>query len=284
VAWRGASNQARSQKIARLLRSLVADPVVASRALPGEFRQWYRWRYEKGKYPELQADEAWDEHLHGLLGAAWPCPQDRRIDAIIADIGELLAARGLRSGRGSYAYYSDADTSLCRAVWCVALHTRAEVVIETGVAHGITSRIVLEALNQNDFGHLWSIDLPFPFDHQLRTETGAAVTDACRPRWSYLEGSSRQKLPPLVTEVGRVEMFIHDSLHTTRNTLFEMEQAASAMPERGVMLVDDIDSHEGFTTFARRHPEYQTIICPSGDEVGMFGIAVKSKRDGARPA
>ena len=161
-------------------------------------------------------------------------------------------------------------------MWCVALHTRPEVVIETGVAHGVTSRIVLEALRQNDLGHLWSIDLPFPFDHRLHVETGVVVTDACRPRWSYLEGSSRQRLPPLVAEVGHVEMFIHDSLHTAKNTVFEMEQAASAMSAGGVMLVDDIDSHMGFATFAKRHPEYQTIICPSADRNGMFGIAVNT--------
>jgi hypothetical protein len=71
-------------------------------------------------------------------------------------------------------------------------------------------------------------------------------------------------------------MFIHDSLHTAKNTLFEMEQAASAMSAGGVMLVDDIDSHIGFTTFAKRHPAYQTIICPSADRNGMFGIAVNT--------
>ena len=275
MAWRGASHQPRSQKITRVLRTFAADPVVVGRALPGEFRQWYRWRYEKDKYPELQADEAWDEHLHSLLGAGWPCPQGDRLDGVMADIGALLAAKGFRSGRGTYAYYSDAEGSLCRAAWCVALHTRPTVVVETGVAHGVTSRVVLEALRLNDFGHLWSIDLPFPFDHQLHAETGVAVADACRPRWSYLEGSSRQRLPTLATELGRIEVFIHDSLHTTRNTLFEMGQAASVMPVGGVMLVDDVDSHEGFTTFAKRHPEYQTIVCPSADKVGMFGIAVR---------
>ena len=40
-----------------------------------------------------------------------------------------------------------------------------------------------------------------------------------------------------------MEMLIHDSLYTVRNTLFEMEQAAAAMPVGGVMLVDDIGSH-----------------------------------------
>ena len=221
-------------------------------------------------------DEAWDEHLHKLLGAPWPCPKDQRLDEVMADIGAMLEARGWGFGRDTYGWYADGDSSLCRAVWCVALHTRPEVVIETGVAHGVTSRIVLEALAQNHLGHLWSIDLPFPFDHRLHGETGIVVTDACRPRWSYLEGSSKQRLPPLIAKVGHVEMFIHDSLHTAENTVFEMEQAASAMSAGGVMLVDDIDSHMGFATFAKRHPGYQTIICPSADRNGMFGIAVNT--------
>jgi Methyltransferase domain len=127
----------------------------------------------------------------------------------------------------------------------VALYTRPEVVIETGVAHGVTSRIVLEALEQNDLGHLWSIDLPFPFDHWLHGETGLVVADECRSRWTYLEGSSKQRLPSLVSEVGHAEMFIHDSLHTAENTLFEIEQAGSAMPTGGVRLVDDTDSYTG---------------------------------------
>jgi hypothetical protein len=279
VVSRGIAHRSRPEKIGRLLSTLAADPVAVSRALPGEIRQWYRWHHGGKKYPELQVDEAWDEHLHSLLDATWPCPEGQRFDEIMADIGALLTARGLGSGRSTYAYYSDAESALCHAVWCTTLHTRPEVVVETGVAHGVTTRIALEALLQNDLGHLWSIDLPFPFDRRLHTETAVAVTDACRSRWSYLEGSSRKRLPSLAREVGHMEMFIHDSLHTARNTLFEMEQAASVMPVGGVMLVDDIDSHEGFLTFASRHPGYRTIVCRPGDEVGLFGIAVKVASD-----
>lgn len=269
MAWGGA----RLQKIARLARTFAADPVLVGRALPGEMRQWYQL-HRRRSGPGSGSDEAWDEHLHELLGAPWPCRQRQQFDQIMASVGELLSARGWGFGRDTYAWYADADSSLCRAAWCVTLHTRPEVVIETGVAHGVTSRIVLEALSHNDFGHLWSIDLPFPFDPRLHPETGAAVTDACRPRWTYLEGSSRKRLPPLAAEIGHVEMFIHDSLHTAANTLFEMEQAAAVMSAGGVILVDDIDSHASFTTFAGRHPEYRAIICPSADRTGMFGIAV----------
>jgi hypothetical protein len=269
MAWAGT----RLQKVVRLARTFAVDPVTVSRALPGEIRQWYQW-HRRGEDPGFVVDEAWDERLHQLLGAPWPCPQDQRLGDVLADIGAVLDARGWGFGRDTYGWYADGDSSLCHAVWCVVLHTRPEVVIETGVAHGVTSRIVLEALALNRSGHLWSIDLPFPFDHRLHGETGIVVTDACRSRWSYLEGSSKQRLPPLIPEVGHVDIFIHDSLHTAENTVFEMEQAASAMSAGGVMLVDDIDSHAGFATFAKRHPEYQTIICQSADRNGMFGIAV----------
>ena len=166
---------------------------------------------------------------------------------------------------------------MCSALWCTVIHNQPDVVIETGVAHGVSSRVVLEALSRNERGHLWSIDLPHPLHKQLHAQTAVAVTDVCRSRWSYLEGSSRQRLPALVSEVSTVDVFIHDSLHTARNTLFEMERAAAKMPGGGVMLVDDIGGHAAFATFARRHQDYQTIICQTPDEVGMIGIAVKNR-------
>lgn len=147
-------------------------------------------------------------------------------------------------------------------------------MIETGVAQGISSRVALEVLAENDCGHLWSIDLPHPLNHKLHGQTGAAVTDSCRSRWTYIEGESEKMLPPLVKQVGNVELFIHDSLHTAKNTLFEMEQAASIMPPGGVMLVDDIRGHGGFSTFARRHPEFKTMLCSTADRAAGFGMAV----------
>lgn len=260
------------QRLVRLARALAADPVGASRALPGELRQ----RHGSVKYADSEMDRAWFEHLHQLLGAPWPCQESEAIEALLAQIGELLAARGLGTGRHTYGWYSDAEVSLCSAVWCTALHRRPEVVIETGVAHGVTSRVILEAMRRNDRGQLYSIDLPHPLERQLHVQTGVAVPQDRRDRWTYLEGSSRRRLGPLLAEVGQVAMFVHDSLHTARNTLFEMERVASAMVPGGVMLVDDIKSHNGFNEFARRHRDYQTLICESEDKVGVFGIAVKS--------
>jgi hypothetical protein len=39
-------------------------------------------------------------------------------------------------------------------------HLRPDTVVETGVAHGVTSRVIREGLERNRSGHLWSVDLP----------------------------------------------------------------------------------------------------------------------------
>jgi len=258
------------RELGPIAREFPSHPVRVAKALPGE------WRQRRGRPPwtESDFDDDWYEHLHSLLGAPWPCPEAKEVHDLLADIGAQLAAQGLGTGRHTYGWYSDADIELCSAIWCSARHIQPSAVIETGVAHGISSRVVLEALIKNDKGHLSSIDLPHPFNHKLHGQTGAAVTDACRARWTYIEGESRQRLPRLVTQVGQAELFIHDSLHTAKNTLFEMEQAASIMPPGGVMLVDDIRGHDGFATFARRHPEYKTILCSTADRIAGFGVAV----------
>jgi hypothetical protein len=272
MVWRGDSRRPTPARAAIFLREMISHPLVVLGSMPGELAQRRR---HQDYYRDSEADEEWDQHLHELLGAPWPCPERQPLTAVMEDVGELLAERGLEGGRYTYAWYSDAESSLGRAAWCAAVHAAPSAVVETGVAHGVTTRIVLEALGQKGRGHLWSVDLPFPFDHRLHGQTGVAVPAACRERWTYVEGTSRKQLPGVVQQAGQVQLFIHDSLHTARNTLFEMEQVASAMPAGGVMLVDDIKSHGGFSAFARRHREYRAIVAPSDDRVGMFGIAVR---------
>ena len=60
----------------------------------------------------------------------------------------------------SYSGWNDGDPGLTRAIWCLIHHLAASQVVETGVAHGVTTRLVLEALQRNGGGRLWSIDVP----------------------------------------------------------------------------------------------------------------------------
>jgi hypothetical protein len=253
-----------SRKIARFLRGIMANPIEAALYIPEHVSMRHEYR------PCYNPEPDWKSRLHSWFGAAWPCPECAPLDALWHSIISQLQAQGLRFGRQTYGEYSDAEMSLARAVWCTVLHQRPSVVLETGVARGVTSRVVLEALIRNKQGHLWSIDLPHPFEKNLHGQTGAAVPASHRAPWSYIEGSSRRRLPSLLRSLARIDLFIHDSLHTARNTRFEMEQVLSTMTPGAIMIVDDIGTHQGFADFARDFPSLETLVCPHSDRTDSF--------------
>jgi predicted O-methyltransferase YrrM len=144
-------------------------------------------------------------------------------------------------------------------------------VVETGVARGVTTRFLLEALERNGSGRLWSIDLPPLIERGLRSQTAAAVPDSRRTRWQYVEGSSRRRLPRLLAELGEIDLFVHDSIHTERNLRFEFDRAAAVMGRHGALVCDDVHLNAGFRAYAGPG----TLVCPSDDGAGLFGIVLR---------
>lgn len=69
-------------------------------------------------------------------------------------------------------------------------------VVETRVAHGMTSRFILEVLETIDAGRSWSIDLP-PLNPITRQEVRVAVRQTGAPvdRRTYIADTSRRRLP-----------------------------------------------------------------------------------------
>jgi hypothetical protein len=137
------------------------------------------------------ADETWRRALHEVLGEVWPCPAQDEFRRLW---GELMVELDDEAPVGSG---HDADPTLSEAAWCVVRHVRPNVVVETGVSRGLSSRVILEALARNGAGRLWSVDLP-PLEEPWRRLTGSAVPERLRERWTYVRGASRRRLPPLL--------------------------------------------------------------------------------------
>jgi hypothetical protein len=218
----------------------------------------------------------WVPVLHKAIGAPWPCPESEPFghvwDATVAG----LAAAGLRVGLASYRGWNDGDRAQAEAIWCLVAHLRPATVVETGVAHGVTSRVILECLRRNGHGSLWSVDLP-AVDPSLHHEIGIAVPADLRSRWTFVEGTSRRRLPELIRRLERVDLFVHDSLHTARNLCFELDTVWPALPPGGVAVVDDINRSLGFSRFVDRgHPgAWVAARHVTGD--GLWGTAIKAR-------
>jgi hypothetical protein len=270
-----------------VLNHAARDPLDTLAVLQDHFYS----RIESATTIDYIVDSDWENALHHRLGISsesvvegfWP---------LWSTVVATLRAKGMTVGPFSFYEWNDGDPGFVRAIWCLIRHLRPANVVETGVAHGMTSRFILEALETIGAGKLWSIDLP-PLNPMTREEVGVAVRQTGVPvdRWRYIAGTSRRRLPALLSRLGRIDLFIHDSLHSNRNVMFELECAWRYLSAGGVIVVDDIDANPAFDTFTKAHPEHPSFVCTAEplspdlrrfNQKGLFGIIRKQSPTPAR--
>lgn len=143
----------------------------------------------------------------------------------------------------------------------IVRETKPEVVVETGVASGVSSYAILQAMEDYGKGFLYSIDLP---NATLAVPKGNAagylVPEGLRGRWKLLIGDSGSLLSPLLNQVGVIDMFIHDSLHTYEHMMYEYETAWPHLRRGGLLISDDIESSSAFHDFCSNHEVQGTVL------------------------
>ncbi len=175
-----------------------------------------------------------------------------------------------------------ADSLLARCCYVACRLIEPSVVIETGVAYGVSSAFILRALEENGKGSLHSVDLP-PLRREYESFWGIAVDKELRGRWNLNRGSSGRVLPELLGQTGTVDLFLHDSLHTYRNMRREFEAVWPRLRAGGVLLADDVERNRAFGELrhkapalwrvvrdVQRHPLHTKAAPPV-----IFGVAVK---------
>ena len=144
-------------------------------------------------------------------------------------------------------------------IWCCVRVFQPEVMVETGVSHGHSSRNILDAMHRNGKGRLYSIDLPNKDTNPAynfkghSTETGWAVPIELRTRWELILGDARIELPALLKRLETIDIFFHDSDHSYDHMLFEFECALPHLKSHGILLSDDVDKNEAFAHFTQNH-------------------------------
>jgi hypothetical protein len=272
------------------IRYLLKHPLALSGLAVHPVETWTRIREtyvdvreQRGPQCQYESDADWERRFHDCLGIHWPCQLTSEFQTLWTEVIREMEAKGVRAGPESFGSWNDGDAGLVRAIWCLTRHLKPRNVVETGVAHGVTSRLILEALQRNGVGHLWSIDLP-PLERVWQEQVGIAVGDRYPDRWSYIEGSSRLRLPKLLSRVGQIDLFIHDSQHSERNLRFELDRAWAALRPGGALVVDDVDANWGFRSFTQTFSGHQSMICEAEplhpdlrrfNKKGLFGLILK---------
>lgn len=139
------------------------------------------------------------------------------------------------------------------------------LMIETGVAQGVSTYFILKAMHDNNKGLLISIDYPNrnPDGYKdlgdkqdnvyipTHLEPGWLVPNSLRSRWEFHEGKSSDILPKLNKKKGKsIEAFFHDSDHSYSNMQFELAWAITHM-KKGIIIADDTSRNYAWNDFNR---------------------------------
>lgn len=174
-----------------------------------------------------------------------------------------------------------ADSRLARLLYLSCRLIEPSVVIETGVAYGVSSAFILKALEENGNGTLYSVDLP-PLRREYHRLWGVAVPEDLRSRWKFYRGSSMRVLPRLLERTGRIDLFLHDSLHTHRNMRREFDLIWPRLRPGGVLLADDVERNRAFAGLRLKDPDLWRVVRDREESPlhgtaapVAFGIAIK---------
>ena len=237
---------ARAGKAIGLSRNIEGVERTLERVAEWRDRRRPSWRYE--------VTEECERRVHELLGAQWPCEERQRFDKVWSATLDDLAARGLEVGRSLFGGWSDGDARLAAVAWCLARHLRPDRVVETGVARGLTTRVLLEALERNGRGRLESIDLPPLLEHALAEETAAAVPERLYERWDRCS-AARAGGPARARRRSRADT---TSSCTTAydhgpEPRFEFKHVWPALAPGGAALIDDVEKNVATGRFLEAH-------------------------------
>nr|WP_290668784.1 class I SAM-dependent methyltransferase [Ardenticatena sp.] len=165
------------------------------------------------------------------------------------------------------------DLSLARLCFAVCRLLKPEIVIETGVAYGVTTAYMLKALQMNGNGVLHSIDLP-PLGKNADAFVGYLIPEELKERWVLHRGTSKRILPSLLDTLKHVDIFVHDGLHTYWNIKRELNAITPYLTRPSVVIADDVEENKAFYEWAVQVEPKEWFTFKEKNKDSIAGVAV----------
>jgi hypothetical protein len=233
-----------------LKREIPKSPYYRRRPHEAIRYLYVRWRTSR---QQLQSAESFLAQLGLDIGRAlegyslW----EPILNGVISREKELDGGAGIHPDEGKVLY------GLVRAL-------RPQNLVETGVAGGVSTAFLCAALIENEVGKLVSIDLP-PEEAQGRMHDdggrmewpkrgiGWAIPDVIRERMeerhSIVLEDVVTALPRVIDDLGIIDFFLHDDVHTPPHMLWEFRLLWPRLGDGGALASDDINS--GWSRFCK---------------------------------
>ncbi len=140
----------------------------------------------------------------------------------------------------------------CTLLYILCRIIKPRIVIETGVANGFSTASILQALEDNQAGKHYSIELHHKeiVTIPVGKELGWVIPEHLKHRWHLKLGESLKVLPCLLKELGTTDIFLHDSRHTYRTMMKEYTIMWPYLHKGALLLSHDVKFNDAFLDFS----------------------------------
>lgn len=206
-------------------------------------------------------------------------PIDNAIAAVLrVDVKNVKEILGTYAGTELKRTDSDiprgwkASDNFCLLLFCVCRLMKPQLVLETGVATGVSSATILHALSANQKGQLHSVEFP-PLGRRDLSYIGSSIPDEVKDRWTLYTGPSTSLLREFVRRQQSIDIFVHDSDHSYWNQIAEYTMAWQLLRPGGLLISDDARS-DSLLDFASKSGARPVTITRS-DRGGFIALIWK---------
>lgn len=261
-----------SAKIMSLMRLLPRHPVEFCDRVEAYVQLRCKQKYTRSCEPLVKPARNIEAEVAGFF-----CADSEKVlaDHALEQLRRVTQSAGdkVKPAAPFHAYYN-ADFTLARLAYLICRVLQPDVVLETGVANGASSAILLHAIAQNGHGTLHSIDLP-PLTHSGDGTVGSLVPPRLKDGWKLYYGPSHRIARRLLPSIRKVDFFLHDSLHTYKNMMREFQLVYPYLARPAILLADDIEGNDAFLDFVvESQPTYWAVCAEEGKASSLLGIAV----------
>jgi len=167
------------------------------------------------------------------------------------------------------------DKEAAKLIYCLVRLQKPMTVMETGVANGISTFFILNALNRNKSGKLISIDID--------SNVASFLNDNERQRWDLkildIKTNPQKQFYQIISNIDTLSIYLHDGDHSYIWQNKEYHLALNRLENCGFILSDDIDSSYAFIDFIKEYKS-SSNVSNSGILLGqgkIFGFTKKIK-------
>jgi predicted O-methyltransferase YrrM len=213
----------------------------------------------------FQSAGSWNTEPAPMLEAAFgiePTVANAMLDEARATLDDVIGRA--KDDDRAYPDYYTVESATALFLHASIRHLRPSVVLETGVADGLSSSIILAAMESNGEGQLHSID--------ISEDVGLFISDRSRWHLYVIDANHPNACAAVFDKIPTLDIFLHDGNHMPAWQSREYQLAWPKLRSGGLLMSDDIDWSYAFMEFVAEKGLKAPMLM---DRRKVFGLVAK---------